>query len=205
MNALPSFPLPVQESEAILFLTRAEGLKNIQRLTRVVDGTRQENTAEHSWQAALFALHLASWSNAPIDVSKVVHMLLVHDLVEVYAGDTDAFDSKATQSQSERELQAAGQMFSGDSQLIQSSRGLWDEFDNGSSAEAKFAKAIDQFLPLFLNMVHHGNAWTHVGIRRQEYLDKKRAIQIGSQKLWEYTLQLVEYSVAQGWLVGEGK
>ncbi|HEX5324571.1 MAG TPA: HD domain-containing protein, partial [Capsulimonadaceae bacterium] len=139
-------------SQQIAFIIETDKLKDILRRTYIMSGDRLENSAEHSWQLALMATLLAEHSNEPIDVAHVVKMVLVHDLVEIDAGDTYCYDVVAEQDKVEREERAADRIFG----LLPADQGkqirlLWEEFEARETPEARFAAAIDRLMPMLLN------------------------------------------------------
>ena len=161
--------------------------KFVQRRTFLSDGERLENDAEHAWHMAVMALLLSEYSNEKVDVLKVVSILLVHDLVEVYAGDTFAYDEEGKKSQRARELAAADRLFSQlPDDLCAKMRALWDEFEEWESPEAKFAHSLDNFQPLMLQHASGGRAWREGGRRLSEVLERNARSAQGSTRLWEF-------------------
>ncbi len=186
--------------EALKLLVKCEGLKAVERHTKVLKGQRCENSAEHSWHASLACLLLREYEPEGIDHLKVLSMLVVHELVEVNAGDykffEDNYDEKAA-----AELQAANDLFPADSTVpVQAVRSIWFEFEFSDSAEAKYAQAIDMFMPTLVNCVDDGKAWGEYRTSRSAFLAKKSAIRDGSEKLWELFVSLVDFSVTKGWI-----
>ena len=170
----------------IRFLAEAQQLNRVLRRTVVGDAApRRENTAEHSWHVALMALVLAEHAAEEVDLSRVVAMLLVHDVVEVDAGDTFVYDAAAKQDQEERERVAADRLFAllpepAAGQL----RALWDEFEAGMSPEASFAKALDRFQPVLMNWSGDGAGWRKHAIDALDVLEVNRPIATGAPTLW---------------------
>lgn len=161
--------------------------KFVQRRTYLTDGERLENDAEHAWHMAVMALLLSDYSNEKVDVLKVVSILLVHDLVEVYAGDTFAYDEEGKKSQRQRELEAADKLFSQlPVDLCKKIRDLWDEFEQWETPEAKFAHTLDNFQPLMLQHASKGRAWKEGGRKLTEVLARNAKSAEGSAALWEY-------------------
>lgn len=161
--------------------------KFVQRRTYLTDGERFENDAEHAWHMAVMALLLSDYSNEKVDVLKVVSILLVHDLVEVYAGDTFAYDEEGKKSQRQRELEAADKLFSQlPVDLCKKIRDLWDEFEQWETPEAKFAHTLDNFQPLMLQHASKGRAWKEGGRKLTEVLARNAKSAEGSAALWEY-------------------
>ena len=162
---------------------------------------RLENTAEHSWQVALMAIILQEHSNQPVDITKVVKMLLLHDIVEIDAGDTFVYDAVASENQAEKEQQAADRLFGmlpGDQAM--ELKGVWLEFEEAQSNEALFAKALDRVIPILMNHKNQGQSWVEHGIARQQVIDINGRIDKGSNALWEKALEMINDSVDKGWL-----
>ena len=161
--------------------------KFIQRKTYLTDGERLENDAEHAWHLAVMALLLGEYSNAEIDILRVVSMVLIHDLVEIYAGDTFAYDEAGMKTQKARESAAADKLFPMlPDDLASRFRGLWDEFESGETAEAKFAHTLDNFQPMMLQAASDGRAWREGGRRLSEVLRRNARTAEGSKTLWDY-------------------
>lgn len=161
--------------------------KTISRMTYISDGTRRENDAEHAWHAALMAVLLAEYSNEPIDVLRTVTMLLLHDLVEIDAGDAFAYDPEAQAAQHDKEIRAADRLYSllpGDQGAYL--RGLWEEFEAGTTPEARFARVMDNLQPLMLNDMQHGRLWREQGVTLRQVLERNRRTPDGSKTLWDY-------------------
>jgi putative hydrolase of HD superfamily len=197
---------PQPRAEPILaqrlnFILEADKLKQIIRRTSLMDGSRLENSAEHSWHLALMALTLAEYAPQPIDMDHVVRMLLVHDLVEIDAGDTFAFDLAANATKVDRELAAAERLFG----LLPSAEGqalrlLWDEFEQAETNEARFALAIDRFEPLLCNLRNGGGTWREHNVGRAAVLRRMEPIRVGAPALWPYVLSVVATAQARGWI-----
>ena len=152
--------------------------KFIQRKTYLTDGERLENDAEHAWHLAVMALLLGEYSNAEIDLLRVVSMVLIHDLVEIYAGDTFAYDEAGMKTQKARESAAADKLFPMlPDDLASRFRGLWDEFESEETAEAKFAHTLDNFQPMMLQAASDGRAWREGGRKISEVLRRNAAQQ----------------------------
>lgn len=161
--------------------------KFIQRKTYLTDGERLENDAEHAWHLAVMALLLGEYSNAEIDILRVVSMVLIHDLVEIYAGDTFAYDEAGMKTQKARESAAADKLFPMlPDDLASRFRGLWDEFESEETAEAKFAHTLDNFQPMMLQAASDGRAWREGGRRLSEVLRRNARTAEGSKTLWNY-------------------
>ncbi len=161
--------------------------KFIQRKTYLTDGERLENDAEHAWHLAVMALLLMEYSNAEIDLLRVVSMVLIHDLVEIYAGDTFTYDEAGMKTQKARESAAADRLFPMlPDDLASRFRGLWDEFESEETAEAKFAHTLDNFQPMMLQAASDGRAWREGGRRLSEVLRRNARTAEGSKTLWNY-------------------
>lgn len=189
----------IKQLDLIMELDR---LKSVLRRTRVKSADKRlENTAEHSWHVALMAIILEEHANQPIDITKVVKMLLLHDIVEIDAGDTFVYDAIASEDQELKELEAADRLFS----MLPEDQGIklkeiWLEFEKAESDDAKFAKALDRIIPILMNYNNQGQSWVEHGIKRQQVIDINGRIEHGSNILWEKALQVIDESVAKGWL-----
>ena len=174
--------------QQIRFLKEIDREKFIKRHTLLSDGKTRENDAEHSWHMAVMAILLSEYANCEIDVLHTVTMLLIHDLVEIDAGDMYAYDEEAKKTQAVREAQAAERIFHllPDDQA-QKMLDLWREFEAGETPEARFARTMDNFQPAMLNSVSEGKAWEERGIRLSQILERNRNTSEGSEKLWEYS------------------
>lgn len=164
--------------------------KFIGRQTYLTDRNRKENDAEHAWHMALMAVLLSEYSNEPIDVLKTVTMLLLHDLVEIDAGDTYAYDEEAKKTQKQRELAAADRIFGllpEDQQ--EKLRGLWEEFEAESTPEARFARTLDNIQPTMLNAATDGRSWAERGVRLSQILGRNQNTGRGSETLWKYSYE----------------
>ncbi|MCR8842068.1 HD domain-containing protein [Paenibacillus sp. SC116] len=183
------------------FLIELDKLKTIERKTKLINGSRHENDAEHSWHLAMMALILYQHSNQEIDLFKVIKMLLIHDIVEIDAGDTFAYDTAGHHDKFERELRAATRIFG----LLPEDQGkdlidLWLEYDRKESKEAKFAVSLDSLQPLIHNYLNQGKTWKKHGITSEKVLDRNRKIAKGSERLWEYAQEMIEKSIEEGYL-----
>ncbi|MCH4285486.1 MULTISPECIES: HD domain-containing protein [Bacillota] len=174
--------------------------KFIGRQTYLTGAKRKENDAEHAWHMAIMTLLLSEYANEKIDVLKTISMLLIHDLVEIDAGDTFAYDEEAKKTQRERELMAADRIFG----LLPSDQGdklraLWDEFEEGTTPEAKFAHTMDNIQPTMLNAATNGKSWKEKGVQLSQILNRNSNTADGSQTLWEYSLQhFIEPNIEKG-------
>lgn len=184
------------------FIKETDRLKSIYRQTLVTDGSRQENSAEHSWHLALMAILLKDAANAPeLDVLRVVKMLLIHDIVEIDAGDTFAYDEQGHEDKEAREQAAAERIFG----LLPAEQreemlGLWREFEDHQTPEAKYALALDRLHPMLLNFHTEGAAWRKHGVTSDRVLTRNQVIAEGSEALWDYAQDLVREAIAHEYL-----
>jgi putative hydrolase of HD superfamily len=174
--------------------------KAVGRQTYILDALRKENDAEHGWHLAVMTMLLAEYANEPIDVSRTVSMVIMHDVIEIYAGDTYAYDTVANESKRERELEAADKIFSilPDDQK-EYFRGLWDEFEEKVTPEAKFANTMDSVQPLMLNDASGGLAWREHGVYAKQVRERaEKKIRPGSEKMYQWALEIVDKNVKLG-------
>ena len=182
------------------FLREIDRLKRVIRMTPLIDQSRRENSAEHSWHLAMYALVLAEHAAEPVDVTRVVKMLLLHDIVEIDAGDVPFHDTAAHAAQAAREQLAAERIFGmlPDAQAAEY-RSLWDEFEAGQSADARFAKAVDRVQPLLHNAATGGGSWVEMQVTEAQAAARYRPpIERGSPVLWEEAARLVRQHFAGG-------
>ena len=174
--------------------------KGIGRQTYILNALRKENDAEHGWHLALMTILLAEYANEKIDVSRTVEMVTIHDVVEIDAGDTYAYDDAGNATKAERELKAANRIFG----ILPEEQGkyfmdLWLEFEAASTPEAKFATAIDSVQPLMLNNASNGLAWREHGVAASKVQERAlKKIKPGSEKLYEMVLDIIEDNVKKG-------
>ena len=189
--------------DQIAFIVEIDKLKGVLRENPTANGERRENTAEHSWQLAMAAMVLAEHANEPVDVAMVVRMLLVHDLVEIDAGDTFVYltmDANGRDEQNQREQLAAERIFG----LLPPDQGAemratWDEFEAAQTAEARFAKAVDRLAPMLLNRASGGGSWKRHSIDpSQTHRLVDTQMTAGSAALTSYAHKLIDRSVADG-------
>ena len=187
--------------DQIAFLVEIDKLKNIQRKTKIMHDSRLENDAEHSWHLAMMALILQGHANREIDLLKVMKMLLVHDLVEIDAGDTFAYDTAGYEDKYDRELRAAERIFGLlPEEQAQEMMDLWSEYEDRATNEARFASALDRLQPLIHNHRNEGDTWQKYGITEQQVKRRNQEIAEGSAALWEYAQTIIEDSVERGYL-----
>jgi putative hydrolases of HD superfamily len=183
------------------FVLELDRLKNVLRRTLLTDRSRHENSAEHSWHIALMAVVLAEHADEAVDVARVVKMLLVHDVVEIDAGDTYVYDVVAAADKVEREVRAAERLFGllPDDQAAEV-RALWDEFESRATPEARFAHAVDRLQPVLHNFATEGQAWRHHGVTADRVESVNRHIAEGSRSLWQHARRLIAEAVERGFL-----
>ncbi|MCM3885677.1 HD domain-containing protein [Frankia sp. R82] len=208
----PSPPLPPIEpppgiadarlARQIAFLLEIDKLKTVLRRSNLIDLSRRENDAEHSWHLAMLAVVLGEYAAADVDHARVLRMLLVHDLVEIYAGDTFVYDASALAEQEQRENSAADRLFpqlpaDQGAQL----RALWEEFEQRRTADARFARALDRVQPLLLNFYTGGSTWRPHGVCHADVLAHRDVIEQGSPALWAYVEVMLDAAVRRGYLL----
>lgn len=183
----------------INFIKEIDKVKYIQRKTKLFNSNRNENDAEHSWHLAMMALVLAQHSNEPVDILKVIKMVLIHDIVEIDAGDTFIYDTQKSHSNTEEERLAATRIFG----LLPKEQAkefieVWEEFEAGETKEAKFAKAMDRLEPLLQNTSNSGGTWTEFNVKYRTVYEKKKVIKNGSDAIWSFAEKLINESVEKG-------
>lgn len=189
-------------AQQVRFIVEVDRLKEVFRQTLLSQSRRQENDAEHSWHLCLMVIVLAEHANVPgLDVLRVLKMLLLHDLVEIDAGDTFAYDTGRMADQHEREAVAATRIFG----LLPPDqagefRALWDEFETKETPEAKFATALDRFQPVLLNCLTEGTAWRQHGVTSDRVIARNRHIADGAAEVWAYAAQMITDAVKAGHL-----
>lgn len=186
----------------IKFIKEVDKLKSIFRQTPIMDGSRQENDAEHSWHLAIMAVLLSEYAKEEnLDVLKVVKMVLIHDIVEIDAGDTYCYDEKGAENKAEREQKAADRLYNIlPEEQARELRALWEEFEACNTPEACFAASLDRFQPLLHNYETKGMSWKEHEITSDKVLQRNAPIQHGSSILWDYTKKLVDECVEKGYL-----
>lgn len=190
---------PEKLLKQIDFIKEVDKIKLIQRKTKLFNSNRNENDAEHSWHLALMAIVLAEYSDEPIDVLRVVKMVLIHDIVEIDAGDTFIYDTQKNHSNTAEERLAANRIFG---MLLKEQAdeliAIWEEFEAGESNEAKFAKAMDRLEPLLQNASNNGGTWNEFGVSYDKVYEKKKVIKNASNVIWKYAENLIDESVEKG-------
>ncbi|MEZ4511072.1 MAG: HD domain-containing protein [Chloroflexota bacterium] len=189
-------------TQQIQFILEIDKLKTILRQTRITTNERYENSAEHSWHLAMLALVLHEYANEPIDLFRVLKMVLVHDIVEIDAGDTFFFDTSGNGTKAAREQQAADRLFSllpADQQA--ELRALWEEFEARETADAKFAAAVDRVAPTLLNYANReASSWQRHHLTFDTVIARIEYMREGSETLWEVAKMTLEQAVADGYL-----
>ncbi|MBH8564084.1 HD domain-containing protein [Nostoc sp. CENA67] len=188
-------------TQQIQFIIEIDRLKLVLRQTSLTDNSRRENSAEHSWHIAMMALTLAEYAPEGVDISHAIKMLLIHDLVEIDAGDTFCYDVQGNQNKAEKEAQAALRLF----ELLPADqarelRSLWDEFEAGETPTAKFAAALDRIQPLLHNQQNGGGTWRIHSIRRDQVMKRVAPVETGAPQLWPFVLQLIDECVVAGYI-----
>ncbi len=185
----------------IQFIVEVDKVKNIFRQTYLADANRKENDAEHSWHLALMAILLKDYMEEEADLIKVMTMVLIHDLVEIDAGDTYAYDEKGAVTKRDREEKAADRIFG----LLPEDQGnefrmLWEEFEAYETAEAKYAHLLDNFQPLLLNDASGGKSWAEHGVHKSQVYKRNERIPETSRMIWEQIQKIVQKHIEQGHL-----
>lgn len=185
----------------ISFIIEIDKLKRVIRQTLLTDGKRQENSGEHSWHLALLAVVMQEYARDPIDLLRVLKMILVHDLVEIDAGDTYCYDEEGNKGKAEREQIAADRIFAilpreqaGELRL------LWEEFEARKTPDARYAAALDRFQPLLTNYTTGGVMWRKHEIRQEQVYARNSPMADGAPTLWEYAAGMIRDAIAKGWI-----
>ena len=185
--------------QQLKFIVEIDKVKNIFRQTYLADGERKENDAEHSWHIALMAYLLQEYSEEPVDVPKVILMVLIHDLVEIDAGDTYAYDSEGAKTKREREVKAAERIFG---ILPEDQRAylreLWDEFEEYETADAKYAHLLDNFQPLLLNDASNGKSWKEHVVQKEQIYKRNKRIPETSEQVWKKMQDIIQKHIDLG-------
>ena len=186
-------------SSQLRFIVEVDELKHVLRQTLLPRDQRRENDAEHSWHLALMAVVLAEHAEGGVDPLRVVKMALIHDLVEIDAGDTFAYDEEGHADKEKRERAGAERIFA----LLPAEQGgemreLWEEFEARNTADSRFAAALDRLQPLLLNYASGGDTWRRHGVRRDQVVARNRHMEEGAPTLWRFAADLIERAVAEG-------
>ncbi|KOP28288.1 phosphohydrolase [Hapalosiphon sp. MRB220] len=188
-------------TQQIQFIIEIDKLKQILRQTLLTDSSRQENSAEHSWHIAIMAMILAEYAPAGTDILRAIKMLLIHDLVEIHAGDTFCYDLQGNLSKAEKETEAAKKLF-GILPVDQESElhSLWEEFELQQTPTAHFAAALDRIQPILHNQQTQGGTWRIHNISRDQVMRRVALVEAGTPELWSFIQQLIDDCVAAGYL-----
>lgn len=188
--------------QQLQFIVEIDKLKTVYRQTYLIDGSRKENSAEHSWHLAIMVVILSDYAReGELDIGRVMQMVLIHDLVEIDAGDTIVYDTRRRREKKILETEAAERIFNllpGDQ--AGPMRALWDEFENDQTPEARFARALDRVQPILHNYHTGGLAWREYGITASQVLKRNRHVEEGSPELWVFVKDLVSRAVEKGYL-----
>lgn len=183
----------------IEFIREIDKLKYIFRKTKLINSDRPENDAEHSWHLAMMAIVLAGHANEPIDLAKVMKMVLIHDIVEIDSGDVFAYDTTKSHDNFDEELKAARRIFGIlPEEQAEEFINLWIEFEEMKTPESKFARALDRLEPLLQNASNNGGTWREFDVKYDKVIEKKKAIKDGSEELWKFAENLIDESVEKG-------
>lgn len=188
----------------IEFIVELDKMKTILRQTTLVDKSKRENDAEHSWHISVMAMILSEYANEEIDICKVIKMLLIHDLVEIYAGDTFCYDVEGNKDKNERELKAADKIFG----MLDKDKGmelkkLWEEFEQMETKEALFAASMDRLQPFFNNYFSGGGTWKKFDVSKKEIYKRIAPLKESSNELWDFTKNMIEDAYDRGYIVKE--
>jgi len=187
--------------DQLRFIVELDKLKGVLRRTLLMDGSRNENDAEHSWHLALMALVLCDYARETVDILRVLKMVLLHDIVEIDAGDTFCYDTEGEHHRVEREEKAAERIFGLlPPEQAHAFRELWREFESRQTAAAKFAAALDRLHPLLHNYYTQGHAWQKYGVTSSQVLERNKKIKDGAPHLWAYAQRLIEDAVKKKYL-----
>lgn len=183
----------------IEFVLVIDEMKNVLRRNLVADGSRRENDAEHSWHLAMLAMILEEYSAEKVDIERVLKITLVHDLVEVYAGDTFAYDAKGNEDKLDREIEAANRLFGIlDPEQGAEIRALWDEFEAKETAESRYANAVDRLQPLLLNYMTNGHTWKQGDVHAPQIYKRMDIIRTATPELWHIVEGIINTSIEIG-------
>ncbi len=188
----------------IQFIVEVDKVKQIFRQTYLSDAARKENDAEHSWHLALMACLLEEYVSDPVDVARVTTMVLVHDLVEIDAGDTYAYDPEGAKTKAEREKKAAERIFG----LLPKEQGeyfakLWEEFEEYQTPDAKYAHLLDNFQPFLLNHASDGKSWVEHAVKKSQIYKRNEKVPETSPEIWRYMQEIIEKHVGAGHIKDE--
>lgn len=183
------------------FLVEIDQMKNVLRQTLLADGSRRESDAEHSWHLAMYAMLLSEYAPEPVDVSRVVRMVLVHDLIEIYAGDTFCYDKEGNKDKAAREKAAADRLYA----LLPADQGaeyraLWEEFDRMDTPDSRFAAALDRIQPIINNYLTQGHTWKLGHVTSTQVYERVAPVKNGFPEAWEMVERVIHDSIEKGFL-----
>lgn len=192
---------PGRLAQQLQFVTELDRLKLVLRQTLLLDASRRENSAEHSWHLSLMALVLREYAPANTDLTRVVKMLLLHDVIEIEAGDTFCYDPQANLDKAAREQAAAAHTFGLlPDDLHRELRDLWEEFEVGKTAEARFANALDRLQPLLHNFHTQGGTWRAHNVSKAQVVARMAPIEQGAPLLWPFVIELIDEACKAGFI-----
>ncbi len=184
-----------------LFTAEIDRMTSVLRRTLLLDKSRRENDAEHSWHIAVMAMLFSEYATEPVDIGRVVQMCVVHDLVEIYAGDTFAYDIEGNADKEAREKEAADKLFAmlpgEQGQMI---RGMWEEFDAMETADAKYAACMDRLQPFFHNTLTDGHTWAESGTNRAAVEKRMAVIKEFMPRVYDWVAANIDHAIEAGWL-----
>jgi len=186
----------------IKFILEIDKMKNVFRRTYICDGSRNENDAEHSWHLAVMAIILKDYFDKDVDLLHVIEMVLIHDLVEVYAGDTYLYDEIGNTDKADREQKAADKLFAMlPENQCKEFMDLWHEFETKETKESKFAGVLDRFQPLLLNYMNKGNTWQQNNIHSEQLIEKQKIILDGPEEIANLFRKIINDAIDKGYLM----
>ncbi|MGB7380770.1 MAG: HD domain-containing protein [Rivularia sp. (in: cyanobacteria)] len=192
---------PNRLKQQLQFIIEIDKLKNVLRQTLLIDGSRRENSGEHSWHLAMMTMILAEYATEGTDIFRAMKMSLIHDLVEIDAGDTFCYDVRGNESKAERELEAATRIFGLlPEEQAKELRLLWDEFEARVTPTAKFAAALDRIQPFLHNRETEGGTWKIHNINRSQVMKRMAPVEEGTPELWDFILGEIDNCIAKGYL-----
>lgn len=185
--------------QQIAFILEMDKMKSIQRQTYIANGSRKENDAEHSWHLGLMAFILEEYANEQVDVLRTMKMVMLHDVIEIDAGDTYAYDLTGNETKNVREVAAANRIFHllPDDQAIEY-RALWDEFEAMETMESKFANTLDKVQPVLLNNASGAKSWQEHEVKKSQIMGRNARTPEGSEQIWKYIKSIIDENIKSG-------
>lgn len=188
-------------NQQLLFTAEIDKMTSVLRHTMLIDGSRRENDAEHSWHIAVMALLFEEYYSEKVDIGHVVKMLVVHDLIEIYAGDTFAFDVEANKSKEENEKRAADKLFAMlPAEQGKEIRSLWEEFDNMQTTDSKYANCMDRIQPFLHNTLTFGATWVEGKVSRTQVEARLNIVKQCMPNVWDWVQTNIEAAIKKGWI-----